>query len=104
MLNSLLNSSKFRLDQRVKYHNIFQEYAQLGFIEEADKYYTGKTAYLPHRPVIRKDAETTKISPVFDGLVHFKYRRSFNANLEVGHDLNPDIIGILMRWRRHKFA
>ncbi len=103
-LNSLLASQKFSAEHRAEYHKIFEEYLVLGFIEEADPYYLGKTAYLPHRPVIRETAETTKIRPVFDGSVHFKHRRSFNANLEVGPNLNPDIMGILMRWRRHKVA
>ena len=73
-------------------------------MEEADPYFFGKTAYLRHRPVIRESAETTKIRPVFDRSVHFEHRRSFDANLEVGPNLNPDIMGILMRWRRHKIA
>lgn len=73
-------------------------------MKKLDPYFLGKTAYLPHRLVIREEAETTKIRPVFDGSDHFKHGRSFNANLEVGPNLNPDIMGILMRWRRHKVA
>jgi hypothetical protein len=61
-------------------------------------------AFLPNRPVEREDAETTKIRPVFDGSVHHKNRRSFNANLEIGPNLNPDIMGILMRFRRYRIA
>lgn len=41
---------------------------------------------------------------MFDGSVHFKHRRSFIANLEVAPNLYPDIMGILMRWRRNKIA
>ena len=103
-LLGLLGSPKFTPEQRAQYHAIFQEYLELGFIKQANPKYTGRQAYLPHRPVIREDAQTTKIRPVFDGSVHFKHRRSFNANLEVGPNLNPDIMGILMRWRRHKIV
>lgn len=77
---------------------------QLGFKEEANPENTGKQACLPHKPVIRKDVKTTKIRPVFDGSVHFRHRRSFNANREIGPYLNPDIMGILMQCRRHKIA
>ena len=103
-LLGLLASPKFTFEQRSQYHALFQEYLELGFIKQANPKYTGRQAYLPHRPVIREDAQTTKIRPVFDGSVHFKHKRSFNANLEVGPNLNPEIMGILMRWRRHKIV
>lgn len=79
-------------------------YIRDGFIEVADPEYDGTVAMVPHRPVFREQAETTKVRPVFDGSVHHKGRRSFNANLEVGPNMNPDINGILMRFRREKHA
>jgi hypothetical protein len=79
-------------------------YADDGFIEKADLDYKGLVAYLPHRPVVRVDAETTKVRPVFDGSVHQRGRRSLNANLEAGPNMNPDIMGIMMRFRRYGIA
>jgi hypothetical protein len=57
---------------------------------------------VPHRQVFREQAETTKVRPVFDGFVHHKGRRSFNANLEVGPNMKTHIMGILMRFRHEK--
>ncbi len=103
-LESLLECKTFTYEQREQYHAVIRSYLDDGFIEEADLDYEGQTAYLPNRPVIRQNAETTKIRPVFDGSVHHKNRRSFNANLEPGPNLNPDIMGILMRFRRYLIA
>jgi hypothetical protein len=87
-----------------QYHEVIQSYLRDGFIEEADPNYDGPVAFVPHGPIFRDQAETTKVRPVFDGSVHHKGRRSFNANLEVGPNLNPDIMGILMRFRQDCIA
>jgi hypothetical protein len=47
-------------------------YIRDGFIEEADKEYNGPVTMVPHRPVFREQAETTKVRPVFDGSVHHR--------------------------------
>jgi hypothetical protein len=77
-------------------------YIRDGFIEEANPEYNGPLDMVPHRPVFREQAETTKVRPVFDGSVHHKGRRSFNANLEVGPNMKTHIMGILMRFRPEK--
>lgn len=103
-LVNLLADARFTQEQRVQYHGIFMSYLENGYIQVASPDEQGRTAYLPHRPVIREDAQTTKVRPVFDGSVHHRHRRSFNSNLEVGPNLNPDIMGIQLRWRRKKYA
>ena len=53
-----------------EYDNIFSEYTDNGIIERVPldeiAKETGQVHYLPHRPVIRNDKQTTKIRAVFD--------------------------------------
>ncbi len=79
-------------------------YLREEYIEIADPNYDDPMAFQSNRPVERQDAETTKIRPVFNGSVHHKNRCSFNDNLEIGPNLNPDIMGFLMRFRRNPIA
>jgi hypothetical protein len=103
-LENLLVTIHRNPEQLKEYHDILMSYVHDGFVSEADLKYTGMTAYLPHRPVVRIDAETTKVRPVFDGSLHRRGIKSLNANLEAGPNMNPDIMGIMMRFRRHKIA
>ena len=58
----------------------------------------GKTSYLPHRPVIRKDRETTKVRIVLDGSAKEKDGKSLNEFLHPGPCLLSHIYGILIRF------
>ena len=53
-----------------KYDEIFKEYEQNKIIEKVEideiPKEPGQVHYLPHRPVVREDKETTKIRAVFD--------------------------------------
>lgn len=60
--------------------------------------------YLPHRAVIREDRLTTKIRIVFDASSHARGVRSLNDNLEVGPNLNSDIVALLLRFRQFKIG
>lgn len=71
---------------------------------EADTEYDGVCKYLPHRPVIKTDAKTTTIRPVFDGSAHQKNKPSLNDMLETGPNLNPEILAVLLRFRQKKVA
>ncbi|XP_057369923.1 uncharacterized protein LOC130691034 [Daphnia carinata] len=101
-LNSLLKRMKG--EDRRSYHEIFQQYLEKGYIEEADGSYTGICTYLPHRPVIKQEATSTKIRPVFDGSAHLHGRPSLNDLLETGPNLNPELLAVLLRFRRHKIS
>ncbi|XP_045025136.1 uncharacterized protein LOC123469855 [Daphnia magna] len=102
LLQGLLG--KTQLEDKLKYHEIFQQYIRDGFIEEADLEFTGNCTYLPHRPVIKVGAETTKIRPVFDGSAHMKDRPSINDALEIGPNLNPEVLAVLLRLRQNRIA
>ena len=61
--------------------------------------------YLPHRPVIRKDAEITKVCVVY--YVSCKDKQhgvSLNDCLLMGPSLTPLLFDLLISWRTHKVA
>ncbi|XP_055857840.1 uncharacterized protein LOC129920546 [Episyrphus balteatus] len=60
--------------------------------------------YMPRRPVYREDKETTKLRIVFDASAHDSNQYSLNQQLEVGNNLLPDIITILLNFRIGKIA
>jgi hypothetical protein len=84
------------------YHEIFQEQIILVFLVPADMAYQGQVAYTQHRNIVREDAETTKVRPVFDASVKQKGGRSLNSYLKPGPKLNPAIMATIMRFRKKK--
>jgi hypothetical protein len=58
--------------------------------------------YLPHHPVIRTDKTTTKVRIVFDGSAKGPENISLNDTLLPGPPTQPDILGILLRFRKHQ--
>ena len=53
--------------------------------------------YIPHQPVIRDQAKSTKMRIVFDFSAKANSRVSLNDCLEVGPSLQPMIFDILQR-------
>ena len=64
----------------------------------------GKTHYLPHKPVIRRDKETTKLRVVYDASAKMNGNPSLNNCLYSRPSLLPCIADVLMRFRFHKVA
>ncbi|XP_064638270.1 uncharacterized protein LOC135494288 [Lineus longissimus] len=60
--------------------------------------------YLPHHPVVKMDRATAKVCVVFDGSMRGHEGNSLNDTLLPGPALQPDLPGVLMRFRRHKVA
>ena len=58
--------------------------------------------YLPHHAVIREDKQTTKTRVVFDASTRGSNGMSLNSCLEAGPALQPDLVGILLRFRKHQ--
>lgn len=89
-----------------RYTNELNELITAGRIEKVveDKEPEGKVFYLPHHPVIRDDKTTSKLRIVFDGSSKGHEGLSLNDTLLSGPALQPDLMGILMRFRRHKVA
>lgn len=90
-----------------EYDHIFSEYEENGIIErvpvvEVAKE-TGQVHYLPHRPVIRNDKQTTKIRAVFDASCKVS-GPSLNECLYSGPNLIVKIFVILLRLRLNKIG
>ena len=96
--------SKLKFD----YERVFKEWEDLGIIEEVPSkeinWKKNPLFYLPHRPVIRESSVSTKIRPVFDASAKAKSGVSLNDCLHAGPSLLPDLIKILIRFRRWKVA
>ena len=84
------------------YDTIFKDYEKEGIIErvpvEEIAKEAGTTHYLPHRPVIREDKQTTKIRAVFDASCKVN-GPSLNQCLYAGPNLIAKIFDVLVRFR-----
>ena len=80
-----------------------------GIIEEInphnDSSEPGKVHYLPHHPVVREHAKTTKVRIVYDASAKVRNDApSLNQCLKTGPSLIPTIFDILLRFRWNRVA
>ena len=92
-----------------KYHAVFAEMWANGIIEEVPENELATSDsnvvfYLPHRPVVKETSATTKIRPVFDASATAYNGVSLNDCVETGPNLLPDLVKVLLRFRRWKVA
>ncbi|XP_071544498.1 uncharacterized protein [Panulirus ornatus] len=90
-----------------EYDAVFEGYKREGIIEEVPEGEMNSpypTFYLPHHPVVREVSTTSKVRPVFDASAVSYNGVSLNHCLEVGPPLNPQLVEVLMRFRRWKVA
>ena len=88
-----------------RYKIALQEFLDRKFIEPVPSEKSPYSVYyLPHRPVVRESAKTTKVRPVFDASCKGPTGISLNSCLETGPSLNPEIIDILLRFRHSPYA
>lgn len=102
--------SKRRLEQLVRklerngqyeeYDCIIQEQLQQGIVEPAPDIPTGKEYYIPHKGVVRENAESTKLRIVYDASAREKDNQpSLNDCLHPGPPLQNRLWDILVRSR-----
>ncbi|XP_066956312.1 uncharacterized protein [Macrobrachium rosenbergii] len=92
---------------RERYDEVFEEYEKDDIIEEVPHSEISSVYpvyYLPHRPVIRESSNSTKVRPVFDASAVSYNGISLNDCLECGPSLNPDLVEVLIRFRRWRVA
>lgn len=88
-----------------KYNSAMKEYFTSGVAELATSDESEHaTYYMPHQAVIREDRLTTKVRIVFDASSSTTPGMSLNENLEAGENLNPDILALIMNFRKHSVA
>ncbi|XP_076030380.1 uncharacterized protein LOC143018676 [Oratosquilla oratoria] len=91
---------------RVEYDKVLKSYEDSNIIEEipqSEMEGPYPIYYMPHRPVI-KECVFSKIRPVFDASAVGPNGVSLNDCLESGPSLIPDLVEILLRFRRWKIG
>ena len=99
------------LQRKLKRQEIEDEYRKIieeqkdGVVEAADGEAQGVEYYIPHKPVVREDAETTKIRIVYDASAKASPETpSLNDCLNTGPPTQNKLWNILMRARAHPVA
>ena len=100
--------TKLRKDPEVlqECDSIIQEQVEKGIVEKVINLESSNSPhYLPHRPVVRREAETTKVRIVYDASCKDRPGGvSLNDCLHVGPSLTPMIFDLLVSWREHRVA
>ena len=83
------------------YRNIVKEQLEAGIVEPAPEEPTGERLfYMPHKPVVREEATTTKVRMVFDASAkEHPLSTSINECMYPGPPLQPLLWDILVRAR-----
>ena len=88
-----------------KYDEIIQSQLTEGIVEEAEDKPSEKTFYIPHKPVIKETAETTKLRIVYDASAKTNEAvMSLNDCLETGPPLQNLLWDVLVRNRMKPIA
>lgn len=90
-------------DLQLQYNQFLNEYLQLGHMQPVQKT-SGSSFYLPHHAILRPSSSTTKLRVVFDASAKDSTGKSLNDTLLVGPTIQEDLLCILLRWRKHRFA
>ena len=103
-LNSLLRKLQ-RTNMLSQYDAVIREQLEEGVVERAPTEATGKEFYLPHRAVVRENAETTKLRVVYDASARtHSGAPSLNECLHAGPPLQSKLWSVLTRSRFHPVA
>ena len=86
---------------RGEYNGIIEEQLRVGVIEEAPQNPSGKRVfYMPHKPVVKRSAVTTKVRMVFDASARpHPLANSINDCMFTGTPLQPLLWDIMVRAR-----
>ena len=87
------------------YTEIIEEQKSEGVVEVADQEAQGVECYIPHKPVVKDSAETTKIRIVYDASAKAHADAvSLNDCLYTGPSLQNNLWSVLVRERMHPLA
>ena len=104
----LLNTTRRlqKIGKLADYDDIMQEQIKEGVLEKTPDAPTGEVVhYIPHQPVFREGAETTKLRIVYDcSAKQSEYQPSLNDCLETGPSLQPLLFDIILRNRMKRYC
>lgn len=84
--------------QREEYDSIISEQKEQGVVEIAERPAQGVEFYIPHKPVVRENAESTKMQIVYDASARVKPSAlSLNDCLNAGPPLQNKLWDVLVR-------
>jgi len=101
-LNSLMKRFENNEELKQMYYDHILNYITRGQVETAPaEEPTSTVFYLPHQAVKKEKHGKTKWKIVFDASSHETNVPSLNNVLEMGPNLLPEIVAILLRFRLH---
>ncbi|GFW07419.1 integrase catalytic domain-containing protein [Trichonephila clavipes] len=99
---------RFKCDHELfcEYKDVIDDYVREGIVERTscDSLLDSQGLYLPHHAVIRSDKTTSRIRIVFDGSAHEDEQSSLNQSLYTGPNLYPNILELLLCFRKSPVA
>ena len=100
-LNTLVRKLR-KTDLLDEYDAVIREQLEEGVVERAPAEVTGREFFLPHRAVVRRNAETTKLRVVYDASARAQEKApSLNDCLHAGPPLQNKLWGVVVRNRFH---
>ncbi|GFR14008.1 integrase catalytic domain-containing protein [Trichonephila clavata] len=99
---------RFKCDHELfcEYKDVIDNYVREGIVERTscDSLSDSQGFYLPHHAVIRSDKTTSRLRIVFDGSAHEDGHSSLNQSLYTGANLHPNMLELLLRFRKNPVA
>ncbi|GFX63419.1 DUF1758 domain-containing protein [Trichonephila clavipes] len=99
---------RFKCDHELfyEYKDVIDDYVREGIVERTscDSLLDSQGFYLPHHAVIRSDKTTSRIRIVFNGSAHEDGQSSLNQSLYTGPNLHPNILELLLCFRKSPVA
>jgi hypothetical protein len=86
-------------EMKILYEAEFSKLKELEFISKADNIFKGICTILTHHSVVRKNKITSNVITIFSGSAKPKTGFSANDCLEVGLNLNHDILDVMLSFR-----
>ena len=100
-----LEKNLHRKDLTAKYNKVIQDQIVEGIVEKAPIEASGQQFYLPHKPVVRETASTTKLRVVYDASARASPNQpSLNECLNPGPPLLNRLWDVLVRQRVYPVA
>ena len=85
-----------------RYNEVIKDQLEKGIVERAEEIPKGREFYIPHKPVVRESAESTKLRIVYDASARASENSpSLNECLNPGPPLQNQLWNVLVRARFH---